>query len=314
MISAFRFVKGAVSKKTLLPVLTSAHVYNGRVQAGNGKVCIDAPCELTQEFTVSMEEFLKAADCCNNEPDITVTDSSIELRSGKVKIKLPRLQDIEYPRQELGRGPVKEVNFDLLGVIKELEPYIGEDASREWCCGILFRDSTAWATNNATLVKFPLSECEWNFILPVYLAEEILRIGLSPKSYLVDESKLTLLYEDGSWIAGSLLYGEWPPVEKIDLVADSYVTCGPELVCGVGSVFKFCPDPKFPAIVFTEEQILTTSGDKGASFDYTGLRPGCYRGDLLLPVLQSSTEIGFVENKLLFRNSNISGALIGVRV
>jgi len=313
MITSFRFVKGAVSKKTLLPVLSSAHVYSGRVQAGNGKVCIDHPCELTAEFTVRIEDFIRAVDSFSQEPSLVIEKSHMELKSGSLKIKLPLVPCADYPRQDPPKDP-KPASFKFLDVLKELEPYIGSDASRDWCCGILFREGIAWATNNATLVKALVPDCPFSFILPSYLVDEILRIGMEPVKWHVDDSKLTLFYENGAWIQGVLLYGEWPPVEKVSLEAPDYITVTDEMRKGTASVAAFCPDSKFPIIVLSETGVATSDGDQGANFSCTGLRPGNFRADLLLPVLQTSDKIGFIENRIAFSNSVVQGALIGVRL
>ena len=47
MLDVLDFVRGSISKKDIVPILKSFHVYDGRIQGTNGRLTIDSPHGIT---------------------------------------------------------------------------------------------------------------------------------------------------------------------------------------------------------------------------------------------------------------------------
>jgi len=206
MIKELRLVRGAVAKKDIVPVLTHFHIYNGRIQGGNGKMSIDMACEeLTGlDVTVPAERFLKACDACDGEPKIKVTPAgNLSVKNKKFGAVLPLADHEKFPVAE-SYGFEKWDFSALITALRTLQPFIGDDATRPWCNGIWFNDGYAYATNNIVLARTKIN-MEASFILPAYAIEEIIRIGMTPIGYQLTEQALYLHYENTMWVRSQLL-------------------------------------------------------------------------------------------------------------
>ena len=101
MIETLNIVKGAVANKAIVPVLTHFHIYDGRVQGSNGKLCIDAPLpELSAlELTVPAVKFMQAVKACKGTPKLNVTPTGrLSVSSSTFRALLPLLPAESFPR------------------------------------------------------------------------------------------------------------------------------------------------------------------------------------------------------------------------
>src|SRR5580765_5634703 len=83
MREAFDLVRGAVSKKDLIPVLTHFAIHEGRVHGFNGRVHISAPAldaRALPSFTVPALLMTAAVDACRGEPQFEVRDSQVHIK------------------------------------------------------------------------------------------------------------------------------------------------------------------------------------------------------------------------------------------
>lgn len=294
MLNALNIVRGAVATKDLLPVLKSIHSYNGRLQGCNGRVTIDAPCvELEgKEFTVGCVPFLKAVDACSGEPELVFEPQRITVKRGTFKAVLPLEEHAEFPRQEpTGQEGVK-LTGALLPALRTLQPFVSDDASRPWACGILFRGGYAFATNNIVVAGLPAVEFPMSLNLPGFLIDELLRLGLEPLRIQATSDAITFHLPGGAWIKGQLLSADWPAVENMmPAVPETLIPTG--LQQAVERLLPFCPDPKVPLIFFSPEGVRTNDGAKSATVGGFDLPEGVYRAEPLLAVLAAATAADF---------------------
>lgn len=319
MRDTLKLVRGAVSTKDLLPVLTHFHIYDGRVQGGDGRLSIDAPClELAgMECTVPAERFLRAVDACDGEPKLKLTDGGkLSVSRGKFRALLPLAAQDSFPRADMDKDGGLSIDWALLPVLRQLQPLIGTDASRPWFCGILFRDGHAWACNNVAVARMrgPISE-EW--LLPVWAIDELLRIGQEPQAIKLRENYIGLHFEGGWWMKIQKLHGQWP--DMADLMQKNppgeLVAAAP-LAEAARKVLPFCPDQKVPVIRTGPEGVSTLEGEMSATMGQAGLPVSAFRAEVLLPVLDAAKHISLstYPAACYWKGDGVDGLIMGVRL
>lgn len=314
MKNTLRFVRGSISTKDFVPVLQCFHFYNGRVQGQNGRIAIDSPFPDLGEFTVPAERFLKAVDACDGAPVVTLTASgNLAVKKGTFRALLPLGEHTAFPLAVKSGTPLP-IGGNLLPVLRKLRPFISDDASRPWSNGVLFRDGYAYATNNVVLIRAPVAWDATDVILPVYAVDELLRIGQEPDALLLDERALTACLGD-AWLRAQLLTGVWPDIAGRMAVLEHGVQVPTGIRATIEKVVPFCPDPKMPEIVFSNDGISTAQGEHSATVTGMVLPDGRYRAEVLLDVLRVATHVNFVAYPapIAFAGDGVEGIFVGLR-
>jgi len=315
MLKTLKLVRGAVADKDLVPVLTHFHIHDGRIQGGNGRVTIDAPCpELAElNITVPADRFLKAVDGCDGGPNLNVTEAgALMVKKGGFKVRLPLSPQDDFPRieQEPGEEPIPVK--DLLPILQRLRPFIGEDASRPWLCAVAVMDGYAYATNNPVMVRVPAGDLPF-MTIPVFAVDELLRMRLEPESVTVTETGLLFHLPGGTWLQCRSLAGEWPDVGEYFEEHGNYPMVPSGLKAAVEKILPFCPDLKFPEVHLGPEGISTADGAMSAIVETTDLPESRWHAKNLLLILSEATEIDFSTWPAPCRWSGVGG-LQGVAV
>lgn len=272
MLNALKIIRGAVSDKNLVPVLTHVAVHAGRLHGFDGRVHISvpAPKELKHfSFTVPMMPFMAAIEAgkvgCmvahNYETNrLVVTSNNGFLAS------MPTGDMSAFPLPTIEGKKLKVQG--LLPVLQALHPFIGQDATRPWSAGILFQGAIAMATNNAVLVEAPVQTLMPKVVIPVFAVEEILALGMEPQSITLSEHAMVLHYPGSVWLRTVLLEDTWPDAKAILKAAhlDAHYSTLPEgLLTAVQQIQHFCPDTRFPVIRCQGNTISTQDGATSAS-------------------------------------------------
>lgn len=323
MRDALSLVRGAVSSKDLLPVLTHFHIYGGRVQGGNGRIAIDAPCPELAGFdcTVPAERFLAAIDACEGEPKLKLTEGGkLTVSKGKFRAILPLADHNTFPLTPMepkAGSFLDDIKMPaILPILRKLYPFIGEDASRQWSCGVLFDEGYAWATNNVVLARMPSGILGNRMLLPVFAIDELLRIGQEPQSIQADNNAIWFYFKEGWWMRAQKLTGEWPNVAAfIPGTPPDTATSAELLRAAVRKVMPFCPDPKLPVVVLNEKGVSTLDGEMSATVGTAALPEARFRAEPLLAVLDAAEAIDLTTapKACYWRGEGIEGVVIGVR-
>jgi len=321
------FVRGALAKKDLVPVLNHFHIYNGRIQGGNGRLSIDTPCEELAGLNVTVpgERFLRAIDACDGEPTFKVTEAnSLMVKRGRLNIRLPLLPQDSYPRAQLSdAGERIQTTGSLLGVLRALEPFIGDDASRPWSCGVLLKGGYAYATNNISLVRIecPYTNPDQEIVLPSYTIDELLRISQEPTwiSIPTNQHSIVFGYSSGAWLQSLLIDLRWPDVDKrLTTQSTEQAVTGVDLktlTAAIQKISPFCSDKHNPVVLLSEQGVSTVEAATWAEVGGLALPQAKFRADTLLPVLAVShtVDFSFWPRPCPFASSDLIGIIVGVR-
>lgn len=288
MKDQLNIVRGAVSKKELVPVLTAFHIYDGRLQGMNGFLAIDTSCAMLKEMniTIPAERFMRAVDACENEPELSLTKSSLLVMGKTLKITVPLMPHADFPKQEV-EGEKEKIS-NLLSVLNKLYPFIAEDATRPWACGVMLKNNFAYATNNVSMVKVPFKHSYDGLVIPLHAVNELLRIKQEPTHIFLAKSWITFTMNN-CWLKARLIESKWPEVDN--LFEKCKIKTPEGLADEVDLLAKFANKGVSPAIAFEDERVTLREG--GAEFKRRGLPKGFYRAEPLARCLRAATHMDF---------------------
>lgn len=315
MLDALKFVQGAVAKKDFIPALTHFHISGGFIKGYNGSLALCSPIDLDLEVTPKAAQFIKAIATCKDTVQLNMTPAGrLSIKSGSFRAFVDCI-DEAYPDVQ-PEGEVLELDGALLEALKKLNPFIAEDASRQWARGILFRGSSAFATNNVTLVEYWLG---YNFPVEVNIpkpaVQELLRIGEEPTKVQVCENSVTFHYASGRWLRTQTYSTQWPDVAKI-LDRDSTQRPFPEgFFEALADLLPFADN--LERVYFLNTRMATTPVEGlGASVDLVGLpEQGIYniRQLQLLEAVAETIDLSQYPAPCLFYGDRVRGAIVGMR-
>ena len=319
MLKALKFVQGAIAKKDFIPALTHFHIKDGRIKGYNGRIALCSPIPLDLDVIPKATPLIKAIQTCRGTVQINLTTSNrLSIRSGKFKVLIDCIDDLTlYPEVEPD-GIEVPLPGNFLDVLKTLYPFIAEDASRPWARGILFRDFSAYATNNVVLVEYWVgAEFSTPVNIPKEAITEILRINENPVKMLSGQGNVTFYFEGDKWLRTQTYDLNWPDVMPIlDVKVALYKAIPHGLFDGLRDILPFSDE--FESVYLTDKGIATSKGeDAKASLEIDGLPDnGGFNIKHLLSLEGVATEVDFSSypKACPFLGDNIRGVIIGINI
>jgi DNA polymerase III sliding clamp (beta) subunit (PCNA family) len=321
MFDRLKLVYGAVQERSLLSVLSHFYIYDGRVQATDGRMSIDAPLpELAGiAVTVPADRFLAAVEASEDEPKVEVKDGRILITSGAFKARIPIMPQEAYARAE-PNDPDWEPEEAFLPTLRRLRPFIASDATNAWSTCLLLTSTHAYATNNVCLVGEPCSLLDGTDIeslaIPAFAIDEIIRLGQEPTKFGVSDNAITFYFDD-TWLRTQLIIAPWP-AERITQLFAAAPKKQAKLPTGfreaLDKVSPFCKDTKFPVVICSGNGITTEEADHMAEVQGLDLPEIKFNANMLKLVLaQAESFAGASDHKAYFRFGPSLGIIMGLR-
>lgn len=246
-----------------MPILANVYVYERdgqrRIQAGDGRYSVDSPCDLPL-LTCDGSRLSAAVAACTGDPVVTTTDGNVMVRSGKVRARIP-LNPTPYPlREPVAPGAT---HITAVGnVLKRLEPFAADDASRPWATAVCLSGGYAYATNNVAIVRCPLpADVPTPVNIPATVIPAVTQRG-DVTDIGCDGHSVTFYYGDGSWVTTGLIEGEWPTATADRMFAgitSDWVQVHESLSGLLATAVKLSQD-KHPKVEFSLDGFKTTDG------------------------------------------------------
>lgn len=315
MLDSLRFVQGAVAKKDFVAELTHFHISNGTVRGYNGMMGLCCPIELDLDVCPKAVPFVKAIQTCKDTIAIHMTPGGrLSVKSGSFKAFVDCITE-SFPEVQ-PEGQEVEVKGGILDVLKTLNPFIAEDASRPWARGILLRGQSAFATNNVCVIEhwlgvpFPV---EIN--IPKAAVVELIRIGQEPTKLQFAENSVTFHFPGNRWLRTQTFPTDWPDLGRI-LDAQGDAKPLPEgLFEAVHDLVPFVNE--LGQLFFNGNTVTTGKAEgEGASAEIVGLEAsGCYNEKQfrLLEGVANLLDLNSYPKPSLFYGDRIRGAIVGMR-
>lgn len=317
MLDALRFTMGAVAKKDLVPSLTHFCIKDGTIRGYNGTISLCSPIDLDLETHPKALPFIKAIQTCKEEVSLSMTKGGrLAVKSGKFRAYIENVAGEDYPEFE-PEGETVEVPRDFLNVVKTVAPFIAEDASRPWAMGILFREQSAYATNNIIIVEhwlgvpFPI---EIN--VPRSAVKELLRINEVPETIQVTDKSITFHYEGQRWLRAPLYTTQWPDLDRVFGLQGAPVELPDGFFSQLEEVLPFTDE--LDRVYFNNSTFETVYNEElGASVDCDSMfQKGCFniKQLLLLKSIVKRIDFSMYPKPCLFYGNNLRGAVIGMTI
>ena len=315
MLDSLKFVQGAVAKKDFVPELTHFRIQGGRIRGYNGMLGLSCPIALNLDVSPKAAPFIKAIQTCKDTIQLHVTPTGrLSIKSGKFKALIECTTETSIEIEP--SGAIIERSNGFLKVLKTLFPLIAEDASRPWARGILFRNSSAFATNNVILAEAWLG---YNFPVEINIPKaaiaELLRIGEEPEKMQVSEANVTFHFSGNRWLRTQAYTTEWPDLTKILNRESNQVKIQNELWEAVENLTPFTDEL---GRIFLSNDTISTGEDDSASATVDLLNNGligCFHFEQLrlLSKVAKTADFTSYPAPCLFQGDNIRGAIVGMR-
>lgn len=316
MLETLKFVQGAVSKKDFVPALQHFRIKDGRIEGYNGAIALSSPINLNLSCNPLAIPFVKAIQTCRETVQLHLTQSKrLAVKSGSFVAFVDCLPEAASFSGIAPEGDDLDLSGDvLMNGLKTLAPFIAEDASRLWARGILFRNQSAYATNNIIIVEKWLGPTFPELNIPEESVSELLRIGEVPTRIQASKSSITFHFKDGRWLRSQVLSTEWPDISPI-LQRDGGYESIPE------GFFKALDDlepflTNFNRCYFSRDRISTSPASEiGASIEIKGIpERGCWNLKQLQLLKRVATTVGFssYQEPSMFYGDNLRGVIAGM--
>lgn len=317
MLAELKFVVGSVAKKDYLPALTHFCIENGTVRGYNGTLALCSPIPFDISCKPKATALVQAIRNCTETISLSMTAAGrLSIKSGKFKAFVECIEgESNHVVPEGQRINIDGVGF--LAAVKAVAEFMGDDASRPWSNGILFKGQSAFATNNVIVVEY------WTGVdfpivvnIPRAAVKEILRINEAPEYAQVTEQSFSLHYSNKRWIRSQILSSEWPDLSSILNKPSNQIPVNPNLFEGLEVIKPFAD--KMGRIIFNEGSVCTslTEGD-GAKYEVEGLNyEGSYNVEMLasLAGVAHTIDLTTYPKPCLFMGDRLRGAIIGMRM
>ncbi len=315
MLETLKFVQGAVARKDFVPTLQHFRIKDGIICGYNGNIALSSPIDLDLDVCPRAVPFVKAIQTCQETIQLHITPAGkLGVKSGKFKAFIECVQE-EFPDIS-PQGVYVDLAPGLIATLKQLAPFIAEDASRPWARGILLRSQSAFATNNVVVIeKWLGSPFPVEVNIPRMAVMELVRIGDDPTHLQMDENSVTFHYEGGRWLRTQLYSTQWPDLAPI-LNRESTPTPIPETLWETLEELK--PFVDEVGRVFLSAGSIATHEQEGigAVIEIPELTSvGIFNHEQLglLHSVATSIDLSGYPKPCLFFGDKLRGAIVGVR-
>lgn len=318
MLKELKFVQGAVANKDYQPAMTHFRIEGGFVRSYNGVLALCSPLPVDINCAPRAVPLVKAIDACEEVITLSMTDAGrLRVQSGKFRAFIECVDGEVF--QPMPSGEMLPVDGAvMLEAFRLLDNFIGNDASRPFCNGILFNGQSAFATNNVCLVEYWVGTDVPNVNIPQAAIKEVLRIKEPPTGIQVDQkcNSVTFHYTDGRWIRTQLLTTGWPDLRAILDKPSNAQPIDPRIFDGIAALEKLTDDH---GRMYVKNGKLHTHLEEqtGGSYDLEGVEwEGCYQVAMIGKLKGVVTHIDFTTypGPCMFFGERMRGAIIGMKM
>ncbi len=320
MINALKFVKGAVAKRGTIPELQHFKIKNGLIQSYNGSLALCSPINIDIDCIPQALPMLKAINKCTDTITLNLTKGNkLAIKSGKFSAYIPCLDPDTSTELLKPSGDKIEIDGEkLLTVLRLLINVVGINKDKIWSTGIMFKDGSAYATNNAIVIQYWTDKLiPMTCNIPACAVKELLRIKTPPAHVKINDNTVSFLYDDGRWVCCQLLTTDWPDVTKLLEKTHNAKTINPEIFVAADSIKDFCNE--INGVYFKKNTISATvlHGETSASYNIDNFNfEGAYNYDVLMSLKKCNVQtIDFstYPEPCIFYGDNFRGAIIGLK-
>lgn len=211
MKAEIAWITDAISTKNIAREMTHYRIQNNEIRATDGRLTAGHPFPCSEEFLVPGAEFEKLLKRLPTDPVITVQEKTIKLSAGRAwgTINILPIEQWNYPGVD--EDGWEDAPEGLVSALKDLLPFVSDNATQLWSCGICFHHGYAYATNNVALAGIRCDELgDINCIIPIWAAEFVSDRGEGLKEWCWTDNYVAFRWENGAWMRSQLIDAIFP--------------------------------------------------------------------------------------------------------
>lgn len=330
MLEALKFVAGSVARKDYVPELTHFKIRGGWVQAFNGTISAASRIDMDIDVMPWAVEMINAVKACDETMAMSITPTGrLAIKSGKFKVFVNCLDmnDAALQTFPTPEGDIIPVTSGFMTMLRTLQPFMADDASRPWAMGIMFEENSAFATNNVMLAQywhgFPFKH---RVTIPAEAVNEIVKQKAEPTAVQATDNSLTIWFGNDRWIRTQLLEDQFPEqiYKVIDAPGEPFVAMDtfPGFFAALDTLKPFV-DGDLPRVYF-HDGALSTAGEHqgeevGATVEVPNISGGrCYNWkhlNLLRNIVAAVDFSGYpAPSRFVGTDRRLRGVFVGIGV
>ncbi len=210
MRAAIQWLDDALGASTLVHEMTHFQFSEDGISSTDGRLKAFRPCDTHGiKALVPGSELRRILKATDKELTVSEEDNFVRLSAGRFKAKIPILDEraVWDTYEPEGWAPLP---VNLVEAVRQVRPFVAEDATHLWAMGVVLSGNNVIATNNVCLASVP---CELHgspeIILPVWAVDFLLDRS-NAKAWSGDSGRLAFKWEDGSWMTSVLIDDKFP--------------------------------------------------------------------------------------------------------
>lgn len=301
-----------MAKKDLVPALAHFRIENGHVRGFNGTIALSSPIALNLACSPRAVPFFEAIRVCDDTVQLHLDEKGrLVVKCGGFTAFIECTEDM-FPAI-FPEGIEVPIDETFMTTVKVLAPFISEDPTKQWAQGIMFREYSAYATNNLVLIerwlgtKFPA-----HVNVPKSTVDELIRIDEDPIKLRVSENSISFHYLDGRWLRSSLYSVEWPDTAPIFDRPSKQKPFPYGFFTALEKLKRFVASNK---CVYLSEKGISTSATEGtgARVDMLNLPVGVFNIHQLMSLrgIADTVDLSDYPHPCMFFGHNLRGCIVG---
>lgn len=313
----------AVSTKDIVPALTHvAFTGNGWMMAYDGRVGVGVRSDVEACVTVPAQRLLRALDLCGPAAVVTTDAAHMHVRAGGVRARIQHHPLSAYPVLDIPDTQAPAFDPSILTALREVRPFVGNDASRPWSCGVLLRDGVAYATDNVTLARTPCADLGFACVLPAFAVDALHHVerllNAPPVRYTAAPNMLRFMWADDTFVQTQLFHNGWPVDVDAYIPQVTNYTASHDVpataAADMEKLMHMCPDVRDPVVVFDGACMRTRDGEADAVVEGYVFPACAFRAEPLLRVLRVARRMHWTGGGPVgWEGSALVGALAALR-
>ena len=204
------WLSDALAEKDIVVAMTHYRVKDRTMTATNGRIVAGYPCDIDGEFLVPGEELAAILKRLPDEPKIKLENDCLVLRSGRFSGSLQMLPQEDWRFPELEDVTWKPFPQDLIPILKDLRPFISENAVHRWSLGVAIDNGWCYASNNIVLAGAPFTFVSPQVLIPLWVIEFVLSRAQGLAQWAITGNHMAFKWANGAWMRSTLIDDKFP--------------------------------------------------------------------------------------------------------
>lgn len=213
MRKEIEWLDDALAVKDINLAMTHYRVKDKFLSAGNGRITAGYPCDIDGEFLVPGHDLKNIYKRLNGEPKIQITDGHVSLRAGRFHGTMEILSSDHWRHGSELDGDVdwKPIPKQLFPILKDLRPFLSDNAVHLWSMAVAIDDGWCYASNNIALVGAHCPQVAGiHALLPIWAIDFILERSENLRSWTLTDYYIAFRWSNGAWMRSNLIDSTFP--------------------------------------------------------------------------------------------------------